>query len=51
LSYSSFNPDSVLPAGKIERNEVAPAWATIRSIARALDISMRELGAAVDRQG
>jgi len=37
--------------GKIERNEVAPAWATVRAIADGLGISMQELGAAVDRQG
>jgi DNA-binding XRE family transcriptional regulator len=36
--------------GKIERNEVAPAWATVRSIARGLGLSMRELGEAVDQQ-
>lgn len=35
--------------GKIERNEVAPAWATVRAIARGLGITMKELGAAVDR--
>jgi len=37
--------------GKIERNEVAPAWATVRAIARALGISMEELGATVDKLG
>ncbi len=37
--------------GRIERNEVAPAWPTVRAIARGLDISMAELGAAVDQQG
>lgn len=36
--------------GRIERNEVAPAWPTVRAIARGLGISMQELGAAVDRQ-
>lgn len=36
--------------GKIERNEVAPAWATVRAIASGLGITMQELGAAVDRQ-
>jgi transcriptional regulator with XRE-family HTH domain len=34
--------------GKIERNEVAPAWATVRAIASGLGVSMEELGAAVD---
>jgi transcriptional regulator with XRE-family HTH domain len=36
--------------GKIERNEVAATWTTVRAIAGALGISMQELGAAVDRQ-
>jgi transcriptional regulator with XRE-family HTH domain len=36
--------------GKIERNEVAPAWATIRAVADGLGITMRELGEAVDKQ-
>jgi transcriptional regulator with XRE-family HTH domain len=35
--------------GKIERNAVAPGWSTVRSIAKALGITMRELGEAVDR--
>lgn len=37
--------------GRIERSEVAPAWPTVRAIARGLGISMQELGAAVDREG
>jgi transcriptional regulator with XRE-family HTH domain len=37
--------------GKIERNEVAPAWATVRAIAAGFGISMKELGEAVDQQG
>jgi transcriptional regulator with XRE-family HTH domain len=36
--------------GRIERSEVSPAWTTVRAIARALDVSMRDLGAAVDRK-
>ncbi len=36
--------------GRIERSEVAPAWPTVRAIARGLSISMSELGAAVDGQ-
>lgn len=36
--------------GRIERSEVAPAWPTVRAIARGLHISMKELGAAVDQQ-
>jgi transcriptional regulator with XRE-family HTH domain len=37
--------------GRIERSEVAPAWPTVRAIAKGLNISMKELGAEVDRQG
>lgn len=37
--------------GRIERSDVAPAWPTVRAIARALGITMQELGAAVDREG
>lgn len=36
--------------GRIERSEVAPAWPTVRAIARGLGVSVKELGAAVDRQ-
>jgi transcriptional regulator with XRE-family HTH domain len=36
--------------GRIERSEVAPAWPTIRAIARGLGVTMQELGAEVDRQ-
>ena len=34
--------------GRIERNEVAPSWFTVRAIARGLGVSMAELGEAVD---
>lgn len=37
--------------GRIERSEVAPAWPTVRAVARGLGISVKELGAAVDRRG
>lgn len=37
--------------GRIERSEVAPAWPTVRAIARGLGVSMKELGAEVDRRG
>ncbi len=37
--------------GRIERSEVAPAWTTVRAIATALEIGMKELGAAVDSGG
>ena len=36
--------------GRIERSEVAPAWPTVRAIARGLGVSMKELGAEVDRE-
>jgi DNA-binding XRE family transcriptional regulator len=32
----------------IERATSAPDWATVRAIAKAFDMTMRELGAAVD---
>lgn len=35
--------------GRIERSEVAPAWPTVRAIARGLGVSMKELGTEVDR--
>ncbi len=35
---------------RIELAQSAPGWDTVRSIARALDVSMAELGAAVDRE-
>lgn len=34
---------------RIELGQTSPAWATVRQIARALNMSMRELGAAVER--
>lgn len=37
--------------GRIERSEVAPAWPTVRAIARGLALSMKELGAVVDSEG
>ena len=37
--------------GRLERAEVAPAWPTVRAVARALGVSMQELGKAVDRRG
>mgnify|MGYP001032060754 CR=1 FL=1 len=37
--------------GRIERSEVAPAWTTVRAIARALEIDMQALGKAVDAEG
>lgn len=35
---------------RIERSLAAPGWDTVRSIARALEISMGDLGKAVDRE-
>jgi transcriptional regulator with XRE-family HTH domain len=34
---------------KIERGKMDPAFSTVRSIARALDLSMEELGREVDK--
>jgi transcriptional regulator with XRE-family HTH domain len=33
---------------RIELGRASPAWTTVRQIARALNVSMRELGAAVE---
>ena len=33
---------------RIELGQASPAWATVRQIARALNVSMRELGAVVE---
>lgn len=35
---------------RIERSEVAPAWSTVRAIADGLGLTMRELGAAVEKK-
>lgn len=37
--------------GRIERGEVSPTWSTVRVIAKALGISMRELGTIIDELG
>jgi DNA-binding XRE family transcriptional regulator len=34
---------------RIELGQSSPAWTTVRQIARALNVGMRELGAAVER--
>jgi DNA-binding XRE family transcriptional regulator len=39
---------SGLSYARIELAQSAPGWDTVRSIARALDVTMAELGAAVD---
>ncbi len=35
---------------RIELAQAAPAWATVRSIARALSVGMGELGSAVEAE-
>jgi DNA-binding XRE family transcriptional regulator len=35
---------------KIEHERTAPAWLTARAIARALNVTMTELGEAIDAQ-
>jgi transcriptional regulator with XRE-family HTH domain len=35
---------------RIELAQSAPGWDTVRSIAKALDVSMGDLGKAVDRE-
>ncbi len=35
---------------KLELAQSAPAWATVRAIAKALGVSMAELGAAIDAE-
>jgi transcriptional regulator with XRE-family HTH domain len=35
---------------RIELAQVSPAWATVRSIARALNVGMGELGSAVEAE-
>jgi transcriptional regulator with XRE-family HTH domain len=34
---------------RIELGQASPAWVTVRQIARALNVTMRELGAVVER--
>jgi XRE family transcriptional regulator, regulator of sulfur utilization len=34
----------------VERGRTVPTWATVRAISLALDVSMAELGAAIDAQ-
>ncbi len=34
---------------RIELGQASPAWVTVRQIAEALNVGMRELGAAVER--
>lgn len=34
---------------RIELGQASPAWVTVRQVARALNVTMRELGAVVER--
>jgi transcriptional regulator with XRE-family HTH domain len=34
---------------RIELGQASPSWVTVRQIARALNVTMRELGAVVER--
>jgi transcriptional regulator with XRE-family HTH domain len=36
---------------RIERGEANPTWTTVTQIARALDVSLADLGEAVDKSG
>jgi transcriptional regulator with XRE-family HTH domain len=35
---------------RIERGQASPTWPTVRALAAALDVSMAELGAAIDAE-
>jgi transcriptional regulator with XRE-family HTH domain len=41
---------TIASMSRIERGVTAPAWSTVRAIATALDISLEELGAAVEQE-
>lgn len=36
--------------GRVERGHAGPTWSTVRRLAEALDISLEELGQAVERE-
>ncbi len=36
---------------RVELGQAAPSWSTVRSIAAALDVSLRDLAEAVEAQG
>jgi transcriptional regulator with XRE-family HTH domain len=42
---------TIATMSRIERGAVDPAWTTIRAVAKALDVSLDELGAAVELEG
>jgi transcriptional regulator with XRE-family HTH domain len=47
----AFRADvTVATLSRIERGVVGPAWASVVAIAQALDVSLDELGAAVERE-
>lgn len=41
---------TVATLSRIERGATDPAWTTVRAVARALDVSMDELGSAVEME-
>lgn len=41
---------STVTIARIELGQSSPAWVTVRQIARALEVSMAKLGAAVDAE-
>lgn len=41
---------TVATLSRIERSATDPAWTTVRAIAQALEVSMDELGAAVEME-
>jgi transcriptional regulator with XRE-family HTH domain len=42
---------TVASLARIERGQANPTWTTVRSIATALDVSLADLGRAVDQAG
>ena len=47
----AFKADlTVATTSRMERGVTDPAWTSIRAIARALDVSLDELGAAVEME-
>jgi len=47
----AFKADlTIATTSRMERGVTDPAWSSIRAIARALDVSMDELGAAVEME-
>ncbi len=45
----AFKADvTIATLSRVERGVTDPAWSTVRAVARALDVSMDELGSAVE---